>query len=250
MGRDYTRKYDVELNKVNATYAHDLADAGNLLATVYQYKDHTIFWSAPQNYAPGAGNAPGIPVSANDAYTTNNDYHQAQLGAKGEWRNQGGAWAWMGGVDLRHNQYLNYNTALRDYCSSPLCNYGNNFTKVVTAGNVLQNDQTDERTQAMYGELKWAVRPDWVFTGNLRADTIGLEYKGQPSNGNPSAVEKSKDFNALSWRLGGNWQAQADTNYFANASTGFRTPTAAQLYAGSVSPTGGVASNENLKPET
>lgn len=240
LGRDYTRKYNVDLDKVNATYALELADGGNLLATVYQYKDHTLFWSAPRNYTTA-----GAPDSANDSYTVNNDYHQTQRGAKGEWRNQSGVWAWMGGVDLRHNEYLNLNTARMDYCTSP----GGACTKTFT-GSVLQNDHTDELTKALYGEMKWAAIPDWVFTGNLRADAIGLEYKGEPNKDNPSTVVASKDFSAQSWRLGSSWQAQTDTNIFANISTGFRTPTAQQLYNGSISPTGKTANNENLKPET
>ncbi len=245
LGRDYTRKYDVDLDKINATYAHDLQSYGNLLATVYQYKDHTFFWSAPQNYTLS-----GTPVSANDAYTTGNDYHQTQSGAKGEWRNQRGNWAWMGGVDLRHNEYLNYNTALTGYCTAILPSGACVASTRVSKGAILQNDRTDERTQAAYGELKWGAIPDWVFTGNLRADAIDLDYQGQPNNSNPAAFSASKDFSATSWRLGANWQALKNANVFANISTGFRTPTAAQLFAGSVSPTGGVASNPNLRPET
>lgn len=243
LGRDYTRKYSVDLDKFNATYAHDFEDGGNLLATAYQYKDHTVYWSAPRNYIfPG-----GAADSANDAYTVNNNYHQTQRGAKGEWRNQVKDWAWMGGVDLRHNRYLNLNTANLDYCTAP---GGACAGTKVLSGTVLQNDRTDEITKALYGELKWAASGDWVFTGNLRHDAIGMDYQGEPNNSAPTAVTKSKNFGASSWRLGANWQARADINVFSNISTGFRTPTAQQLYNGAISPTGKTANNEGLKPET
>jgi iron complex outermembrane receptor protein len=252
LGRDYARRFDVDLDKLNATYLNDLKNLGTFQATLYRYHDHTVFWSAPQNYAPAAtasASPNGIAVTANDAYTTNNDYHQTQTGGKGEWRNQHGEWGWMTGVDLRRNEYLNTNTALTDYCSSPACNYVNRIANVITKGSVFQNDRTDERTRAVYGELKWSGVKDWVFTGNLRADRIGLDYTGLPNRSVSATINKSADFSNRSWRLGSTWQ-QGSSDVFANISTGFRIPTAAQLYAGSISPTGATANNENLKTET
>lgn len=241
LGRDYARQFDVNLQKLNATYAHDLGNGSNLLATVYQYKDHTTFWSAPQRYS-----TTGVAVTDNNAYTTLNNYHQTQNGAKAELRGQGGQMAWMGGADLRRNEYLNLNTALRAYCSRP-----GGACPVTAAGTVFQDDKTREAVQAAYGELKWAPVADWVFTGNLRGDQIDLDYRGAPNNENPAPVRFKKSFSALSWRLGSNWQASKDTNLFANVSTGFRTPTVAQLFGGSISPTGGkTRNNENLRPET
>jgi iron complex outermembrane receptor protein len=251
MGKDYARKFDVDLDKINATYAHDLEDAGNLLATVYQYRDHTVYWSGPIKYYTSGQQ---VPANVTDAYGTNNDYHQTQRGAKGEWRASKGELAWMGGLDLRHNEYLNYNSALSGYCTAINSKGGSNTGNCVSqiaAGAVAQNDKTDERTRAAYGELKWAANADWVFTGNLRADAIKLDYLGQPSSGNGNnSVAGSKDFSATSWRLGANWLANRETTLFANVSTGFRTPTATQLYAGSISPTGKTLNNTDLKPET
>lgn len=241
LGRDYARNFDVDLQKLNATYALDLGDGANFLATVYQYRDHTLFWSGPQNYTTA-----GVQVTDVNAYTTLNNYHQTQNGAKAEWRAQGQQLAWMGGLDLRHNEYLNFNSALRSYCSNPGAGCAQ-----TAAGTVFQNDKTLESVEAAYGELKWAANADWVFTGNLRGDRIDLDYKGQPNNENPAAVSMGKSFKALSWRLGSNWQARPETNLFANVSTGFRTPTAQQLFGGSISPAGGkTRNNENLKPET
>jgi iron complex outermembrane receptor protein len=249
LGRDYTRRYDVKLDKANATYFNDLKERGSIQAVFYRYRDHTAFWSAPQNYALASSGTTGIAVTANDAYTTDNDYHQTQDGAKGEWRNQGGDWGWMTGVDVRRNDYLNHNTALTDYCASRSCSYAGNPANIVRRGDVLLDDRTDERTRAIYGEAKWGGIRNWIFTGNLRSDRIGLDYSGFPNRDTAATVAKAKDFGATSWRLGSVWQ-QGNHDVFANVSTGFRIPTAAQLYAGSISPTGGIANNENLQVES
>lgn len=247
MGKDFARHFDVDLDKLNATYAHDLGDAGNVLASVYQYRDHTLYWSSPIKYY---ANGQQVPASVTDAYGTLNDYHQTQRGAKGEWRASRGEFGWMAGVDVRHNEYRNNNTALSGYCTAINSKNGSCISQIA-AGAVSQNDKTDERTRAAYGELKWAARPDWVLTGNLRADAIALDYLGQPSSGNGNkSISGSKNFSATSWRLGSNWLLDAQTTLFANVSTGFRTPTAAQLYAGSISPTGKTINNTDLKPET
>ncbi|CAG0990249.1 partial Colicin I receptor, partial [Rhodocyclaceae bacterium] len=68
-GRDYTRKYDVKLDKVNMTYSNDYSEKGNLLLTAYQYDDHTRYISAPQRYTLTSG-----VVTSADAYTNGNDY--------------------------------------------------------------------------------------------------------------------------------------------------------------------------------
>ena len=48
LGRDYTRKYEVSLDKFNVGYSNDYSDKGNVMLLAYQYKDHTFYWSAPR----------------------------------------------------------------------------------------------------------------------------------------------------------------------------------------------------------
>ncbi|MDA0191651.1 MAG: TonB-dependent receptor plug domain-containing protein, partial [Proteobacteria bacterium] len=48
IGRDFTRMYDVELEKYTVTYANALTPTSNLLATAYEYRDRTFYWSSPQ----------------------------------------------------------------------------------------------------------------------------------------------------------------------------------------------------------
>ena len=237
IGRDYTRKYDVNLDKFNVTWSNDYSDTGNLMALAYEYKDHTYFWSAPQRYS-----STGAAVTSQEAYTVGNDYSQTQRGVKGEWRSRSDAFGWLAGVDLRRNEYINRNKVLVSYRNSPV-------SATINAGSVVADDLTHERMNAAYGEVKWAGSEQLTLTANARHDRIGLEYTGNPLYNRATIVAKSAAFSVNSWRLGGNYAVDKNADVFANLSTGFRTPTAEQLYSGSISPTGSTASNESLRPE-
>jgi iron complex outermembrane receptor protein len=245
IGRDYARNFNVDLQKLHATYSNDLTDKSNFLATVYEYRDHTTFWSGPQRVsATGAV----IPNSAQDAYTTFNDYHQTQRGLKSEWRTSGEVAAGLVGGDIRRNEYINLNTALVSYCArtGSSCSAAN----LTRAGEVLGNNSTQEDVNALYGELKFALSPVWTLTGNGRYDNITLDYHSGATKSLATPFDRSKSFNVTSWRAGTAYSVTAATDIYGNVSTGFRAPSADQLYNGSISPTGGkTENNENLKPE-
>jgi len=247
IGRDYTRMYDVNLQKLNATYSNDLTEHSNILATVYEYRDHTMFWSAPQrNSATGAQISDATP-GAQDMYTNLNDYHQVQRGMKGEWRASEGSLGWLGGLDLRRNQYDNFNTAKVSYCTKTgaSCVPAN----LVPAGTVLTDSVTDETVNALYGELKFLLAPQWTLTANGRYDHIGLDFSSGKTMDVAAPFTRAKSFDVTSWRGGANYALNKETNLFGNVSTSFRAPTAEQLYNGSISPNGKTANNEDLKPE-
>lgn len=254
VGRDYTRKYDVNLQKLHATYSNDLTENSNILATVYEYRDHTAFWSAPQRVAANGQAISDSTPGAQEMYTTLNDYDQLQRGVKGEWRASAGSFGWLGGLDLRRNRYNNFNTAKVDYCGrvDPSAPYAcpppaSNF---VAAGTILTDNTTDEAINALYGELKFLPAPQWTLTVNGRYDDIRLDFTSGTTNEITVPFSRNKTFGVTSWRGGANFAASEDTNLFGNISTGFRAPTAEQLYNGSLSPTGGkTLNNENLKPE-
>lgn len=248
IGRDFTRKYQVDLQKLNVTYSNDLSERNNVLGTVYEYKDHTLFWSSPQRVS-----ASGTPISdatpgAQELYTTLNDYRQVQRGAKGEWRASGGKLGWLAGIDLRRNEYRNYNTARVDYCLR--IGAGCSAANLVRAGTVLGNDRIDESVDAIYGELKFAATPKWTVTLNGRYDHLGLDYWSGTTNEVKTPFSRSKSYNVFSWRTGANYAVNERLDFFGNISTGFRAPTVDQLYRGSISPTSSkVENNENLRPE-
>lgn len=237
-GRDYARHFDVDLQKANLTFSEDFSAASNLLTSIYQYKDHTMFWSSPQKFS-----ADGRPVTASDAYNTLNDYHQKQRGAKAEFRDSLGRLAYMVGGEIKRNEYLNFTSAKTDYRSSPV-------GSVVTKGTVFSDDATDENVEALYGELRFAPVEKWEITANARHDRITLDYQAKPVAGNGSkSMRVDRSFDANSFRLGASWSGIENTTLFGNVSTGFRVPTVDQLYRGSQTISTSVANNPNLKPE-
>jgi len=248
IGRDYARKFDVDLQKLNLTYSNSYNPYSNLLLLGYEYKDHTIFWSAPQRM-----NLDGSVNTDVNAYTTNNDYHQDQRGIKAEWRSGQEALGWLAGVDVRRNNYQNFNTAKVDYCST--YDYRKKTcTSIMRAGAVMTNDATDESVNAAYGEIKVVPARQWTLTFNGRYDSINLDYaSGSFYNAdvgaNVSGFSRAKSFDVSSWRGGANYAANEVMSFYGNLSTGFRAPTVDQLYRGSLSPNGKTENNENLKPE-
>ncbi len=250
LGRDYTRKYDVGLQKLNLTYSNNYTPQSNVLLMGYEYRDHTTFWSGPQSLYPN-GTAV-LPTDPNyyDAYTILNDWHQIQRGVKGEWRSTTGSVAWLAGLDVRRNEYQQLNKAGVNYCSrklGPGCAPG----AAVTAGTVMTDDTTDESINALYGEVKFRPATDWTLTFNGRHDALSLDYQGRPGKDNGNvAFSRSKSFDVNSWRAGANYAVNPALDVYGNLSTGFRTPTVDQLYRGTMSPSSGkTANNENLRPE-
>lgn len=246
IGRDFTRTYDVDLSKVYATYSNSLSETSNVLATVYEYKDKTFYWSNPQRMTATGSVISDSSPGAQNLYTTNNSYDQVQRGIKGEWRASHNSLGWLTGLDLRRNRYENFNTARVNYCTRLPCS----APLVVKAGSVFDDNVTDESVNAIYGELKYQLTPQWTLTGNGRYDRLGLDFSSARTSDVAQPFSRSKTFNVTSWRGGATYAASSAMDVFGNVSTGFRTPTAQQLYGGTLSPTGGkVANNENLNPE-
>ena len=239
-GRDYARNYNVDLGKFYFTYANDISETSNLMLNIYQFGDHTKFWSAPIRY--GLAPFPPYPaVTDVNAYQNSNDYKQIQRGIKGEWRSAGESLAWMGAIDVRDNSYGNKVTILQDHRTSP---FGG---AVVTAGTVISDNRTKERMYAAYGELKYRLTDALTATINGRFDHIKLSYDDYLPAAPASSLSKS--FNVGSWRGGLNYDFSDSVSLYSNISTGFRAPTINQLFAGTISLTGNVAANPNLKPE-
>jgi len=236
-GRDFARKFDVNLGKFYLTYANDISDTSNLMLNLYQYGDHTKFLSSPIKYS-----ATGSAVTDINAYANDNDYKQIQRGFKGEWRNAGETVAWMGGVDLRDNSFKNHVVVLQDHKRSP-----SRRSRVIKAGTITADNKTKERVYAGYGELKYKLFQSLTLTANGRFDHIGLDFNDYlPA---ASAPFLSKSFNVTSWRGGFTYDLSDSASIYSNVSTGFRAPTIQQLFAGTISPTGGTSANPNLKPE-
>lgn len=232
-GRDYTRKYDVELLKLFLTYAKDFGNNSNLLVNVYQYGDDTQFVSSPQKYTSA-----GAAVSADDAYTTFNDYHQVQRGLKSEYRNSGESLAYMLGADIRNNVYVNKTSYLVDFKTSQFS------PTIYRAGTVTGDNKTNEEVYAPYAELKVPLGDMTTMTLNGRYDNIRLNYDDALH-----ALSLQKDFDVYSNRVGFTHTLNSAATLFVSRSTGFRAPSIDQLFNGTISLDSKVLNNPDLKPE-
>ncbi|MBD3823899.1 MAG: TonB-dependent receptor, partial [Epsilonproteobacteria bacterium] len=238
--RDYSRKYDVALGKLFVTYSKDFDANTNMLVNIYQYNDNTEFVSSPIKY-----DLNGATVTDVDAYGTLNDYFQIQRGLKSELRTSSESFASLLGVDIRDNFYENKTEILQDYCSK--INYRTRACDtIVLAGTKTGNDETVERVYALYGELKYALSEALIMTGNARYDHIAMDYTDKLQS-----ISLDKSFDVGSYRIGANYIFTPETSLYSNISTGFRTPTVGQLFAGDLDPTSTkVSNNYDLKPET
>ncbi len=220
---DYANNYDVDLQKFFATYAKDFGGTSNLMLNIYQYSDETKYDSAPLDTDPSR-------------YAYDNDYEQTQRGFKSEYRADGKTFAWMAGMDLRDNEYKNKVTVQNN---DEIWNRPAN-------GSLSKHSKTDEDVTAFYGELKYKATEQLIFTLNGRNDDIDLDYHDKLDGSKSDDI----NFNESSYRLGGNYALKNNIDLYTSVSTGFRTPTASQLFIGSNNPSRRTDPNLNLEPET
>jgi iron complex outermembrane receptor protein len=259
-GKDYARKYDIALDKFNLSYAKDMGEGDNLLVNTYSFKDHTFGWQNPNGYLRNAS-CPDSSVAAlpecnmanlKDAYVSGADTTQKQQGAKAELRSGGERIAMMGGLDLQHFEERAITTNLVTYTSRNTAVGASNPKNL--AGTITADNLSTSNTRALYGEFKWLLSEPLTATFNARYDSIQSKYASyipltaaQIAEGRTTTGEKT--FNVLSERIGFNYAFTETRELYTNLSTGFRVPTVSQLYGGSITPTGTVAANPDLKPE-
>ncbi|MBF0220194.1 MAG: TonB-dependent receptor [Gammaproteobacteria bacterium] len=222
---DYANHYDVNLQKLFLTYNRDLLSGANMMVNTYRFTDATDYLSSPAR-----GKA--------DTYNYANDFLQVQRGVKAEYRAGSESFAWMLATDLRDNSYENQ-VIFND------CTGMGPWAKCV-AGSDAENDETAERVVAFYGEAKQRLTEKWLMTLNGRTDRIDLDYTDHQD----STDSGNKQFNVFSSRLGANYAASQQLDYYTSLSTGFRAPSATQLFVGSSSPTQKTAANSELEQET
>lgn len=259
-GKDFARKYDVTLDKINLSYARDTGAGGNLLVNTYLFKDHTFSWQNPNGYLRTSGGTflNGTPAASNmsnfpDIYASGRDTRQKQTGIKSEYRQSGQQFAWLGGLDLQQfeDRALSNNLVTYTRGSFPVNPISNPLN---LAGTITENSLATSTTRALYGELKWQLSAPLTATFNARYDNITAKHENfipltpaQIAEGRTTKGEKT--FNVWSERIGFNYALTETRELYSNLSTGFRVPTLSQLYGGTISPTGSVAPNPDLKPE-
>lgn len=261
-GKDFARKYDIDLNKLNATYSKDMGGNGNLLVSTYLYKDHTYGWQNPNGFLRTTAGCTGATVTTvaacnmsnqRDTYATGRDTNQVQKGVKSEWRQGGEQVGLLAGLDLQQFEDVGVTKNLISYTSrGTAINAGNPLNKV---GAIVEDMKATTDTKALYGEAKWQLMEPLALTLNGRYDNIVSGYHSNiPLTAAQVAAGKvattSKTFNVMSERVGLNYLVATDMEVYSNISSGFRVPTATQLYGSTLSPTGTVLGNPDLKPET
>lgn len=230
---DYTNRYDVSLGKYYLTYSNDIGAADNILFNIYHFDDNTEYFSSPVR-------------NTEDDYNYFNDYDQVQRGVKTEYRAGGQSIAWMAGLDLRDNSYDN-KVKLIDCggISSFVCTTGE-------IGNYTADGQTTEKVTAAYGEFRVKATEELVLTANGRTELLDLNYQYSDYSiytNTVSSGDKDASFYVNSMRIGANYAAEENLDYYANYSTGFRAPSVEQLFVGGNSPTSRVLPNSDLTPE-
>ncbi len=134
-----------------------------------------------------------------------------QQGIKAEYRAGSESFAWMLATDLRANSYDNLVNFLD--CTGMYASAG------CVVGEASGDNETDEQVVAFYGEAKYRAADKLVLTLNGRTDRIDLDYTDVLAD-----TDNSKSFNVFSTRLGANYAATEQLDYYANVSTGFRAP--------------------------
>jgi iron complex outermembrane receptor protein len=254
-GKDYARNYDVDLNKVNLSYAKDFGELSNLMLNTYLFRDHTFGWQNPNGFLrDSAGNLlPENDMSTmRDVYASGADTKQEQKGMKAELREGGEQVGMMAGLDLQRFEDRAVTTNLVTYTSR---NTPVGFSNPLNlAGTVTNDSLSTSDTRALYGEFKWLLAEPLTATLNARYDNITAKYVSyipltstQIAEGRVSSGEKT--FRVWSQRAGLNYAVNPEREIYSNVSTGFRVPTIAQLYGGSITPTGTVLANPELVPE-
>ncbi len=214
----------VDLDKYFFTYSNDMDQNTNLMVNVYDYLDKYDYISSPQD-TTGDG--------INDTYTNHSLQDIVQDGVKAEYRQKGSGYAYL----------LGFENAMRNYQSSSerLADYNTTKGSVTTYYYKGESSQAedDQNKNAVYGEIKLGITPRLTTTFNVRHDiqndkydVFSHDYDG--STWSDTNTVREKTFHENSYRLGSTYASSKQLSWYANVSTGFRTPTVDQLFAGDI----------------
>jgi len=241
---DYAWSADnyMEFQKHYITYSKDFENGGNLKANTYYYKDLTSNLSSPVDTNNLDGNASEDDYNA---YARTTDEDIEQYGVKLEYKNnyKNLNLAYLFGFDAGSRQ-LESDTDTIETGSSTRSTY--------YAGESSYEDTSEER-YAAYTELKYRINPDITTVANVRYDKDiysttddSVDYNG--SVWSRTIANDSTSFENVSYRLGSTYAIDKATTAYANISTGFRNPTAEQVYKGNYDED--YVNNPDLKQET
>jgi len=224
-GRDsFQKENNVDLNKFYLTYAKAFDTDSNLMLNLYDYTDEYDYISSPQD-TDGDGR--------NDTYTNHSHENIDQSGFKLEYRGEQRRFGYLLGYEHAERDHEDTDRRLADYATT---------TRGVTSHYYAGERSISEDLQiknAFYGELKYAPTPGLTTIFNLRYDNQLDDYRiaAEDYDGTTwrsTFTSREKRFRESAYRLGVNYKVSERTSWYANVSTGFRTPTVDQLFAGEI----------------
>jgi iron complex outermembrane receptor protein len=228
----YSTNYDIELDKYFLTYSKDFENNSNLMAQVYSYEDTTENRNGAYDRIPGNG-------LLRDDHLYDSFANTQQKGLKSEYRSNGDTLASMIGLDIARNEEDKNSKYRVDYVSRGVPH---------TIGEVVNDTNSKEKINALYGELKYGITNKLVVTANARIDKITYDYTN-----NLNSTSWNKEFDERSYKLGATYTLKENSIIYTNTSAGFRVPTLAQMYTGDMTTStykGTFSNNTEIKTET
>lgn len=227
----YSTDYNIDLSKYFVTYSKDFANDSNLMTQLYRYEDTTESKNGAYDGIPDNG-------LLRDDHLSNSFANTIQNGIKSEYRKDGDKLAYMLGLDIARNDEDKTSTdrVTTRWKGTPY-----------TLGNVRSDTSFTEDISAVYGEAKYKITDKLIATANARFDHMEYDFTN-----NLTSDTWDKDFNEMSYRVGATYKLEEDSIFYTNISTGFRVPTIAQLYAGTLATstyTGTYSDNLDIKTE-
>jgi len=212
----YLKDDDIDLDKYILTYTKEFANGSNLLINAYNYIDNYDYLSSPQDT-----NGDGEP----DTYSNHSLDDKKQKGLKLEYKYEGESFGCLVGYEFGDRTYETASETLIDYNGTdrrgnPVPYYKGEKT----------DSEDNQLLHAFYGELKYAVSPAWTTVFNMRHDiqkdmynVTSWDYNGTDWD---NVIERNeRTFNENGYRVGATYAFDPATTFYANVSTGYRTPT-------------------------
>ncbi len=225
----FQKENDVDLDKYYLTYTWDITNGTNFMATVYNYLDKYDYISSPQDTNDD---------NVSDTYSNHSKQHNEQMGAKLEFKQTVGSFAYLLGYEYGDRQYTSGSETLINYLDlgndDAIGGTGRDADVQHYAGDTSET-QDNQKLNAFYGEVKYEVLPQLITTFNIRRDIQTNEYvdtsrKYDGTTWNNNVIDFDRTFTNDAYRFGLVYTLSTMSSFYANVATGYRTPTVDKIH--------------------